>query len=75
MCQDIVQLAEKKQVEAHGGFEKHSNIQINSIDIDIYIDKKLLRDIMNYDVLIDARTWNLFGKLRGSLFMDFVRKK
>ena len=68
----MVQLVEEKRVNEHQSFEKHTNIEVNSAKLDVYIEKQLLQEMANHTIIIDARTWTLFGKLKGSLFLNFL---
>ena len=68
----MVQLVEENQVNEHDSFQKYTAIEVNSIKLNIYIEKELLQELANHTVIIDARTWTLFGKLKGSLFMNFL---
>ena len=67
----MVQLVEKNKVDEDKRFEKHTSVEINSANLDIFIEKQMHSEMSNHTVIIDARTWTLFKKLKGSLFLNF----
>ncbi len=63
---------EKHRVDEYESFEKYTSINMNFTNLDVYIEKQLLNEVSNHNIIIDAHTWSLFGKLKGSLFMNFI---
>jgi len=68
-CSDVVQLIQKHKITRNPYFEKWREINIGNTGFEIFIDKNLKDDLESNskNIKIHARTWKLFGKLRGSL--------
>jgi hypothetical protein len=71
-CSDVVQLLEKHKVAKNPHFEKWDQIEVDTNGFGIFIDKNLKTEleINSKNLKIDARTWKLFGKYRGSFSLE-----
>ena len=68
----MVQLVEKQRIANNPHFEKWNHIKLENTVIEIFIDKNLKNELEHNSkvIKIDARTWKLFGKYRGSLSLE-----
>ena len=71
-CSDVVQLIEKHKIANNSHFEKWREIEVGNTGFEIYIDKNLKNELESNskNIKINARTWKLFGKYRGSFSLE-----
>ena len=74
-CSDVVQLIEKHKIAKNPHFEKWREIKVGNTGFEIYIDKNLKNELESNskNIKINARTWKLFGKYRGSFSLEIEK--
>jgi hypothetical protein len=74
-CSDVVQLIEKHKIAKNPHFEKWREVEVGNIMIEVYIDKNMKNELESNstNIIINARTWKLFGKYRGSFLLEMEK--
>lgn len=74
-CSDVVQLIQKHKIAKNPHFEKWREIEVGITGFEVYIDKNLKDELESNskNIKINARTWKLFGKYRGSLSLEIEK--
>ena len=73
-CIDVLQLIQKSKIVHNPQFEKWRDVDVRGTGLEIYINKNLKDELeANYEsIKINARTWKLFGKYRGSFTLEII---
>ena len=69
-CQDVVQLIPKRQVIEHGDFEKIAEINDTNMQIEVYIEKRLLNQYSSDNIIINAKTRKFYKLQRSMLYLQ-----
>jgi len=70
-CQELIQLTHVEHVNKNERFEKWTDIEVDELDLEFYIDKNLLNEIghNNVNMVVDVKSWKILRKQKHSLVL------